>query len=112
MEDSGHDVFVTTELPAAFVEVLPRRGGAEEHLGRDPVVDRPAPRLPHIEVVVGQSGVFVVFGEVLWKRIARDRLLGGLREIDVTSHILDLPPVVHASEEELLGVTEDDGTDA
>jgi len=106
-----HDVIVTAELSAALVEVLPRRGGAEEHLGRDAVMYGSAPRLLDIEMVIGERGVLVVIRQMLRQRVARDRFLGRIREIDIPGHILDVPAVVHPREEELLGIAEDDGTD-
>ena len=74
-------------------------------------MDRPAPRLLDIQMVVGERGVLVVIGKMLRQRIARDCLLGCLREIDVPGDILDVSPVVHPGEEELLGIAENDRTD-
>ena len=42
------------------------------------------------------------------QRIAGNGLLGCLRQINIIGDILDVPPVIHPGEEELLGVAEND----
>ena len=101
-----------TEETAPVVEVFPGRGRAEEHLGRDPVMNGPATRLLNVQVIIRQRGVFIGIRQMLRKRITGNRLLRRFGKINILRDILNIAPVIHPSKKELLGVTEDDGANA
>src|SRR5258707_592899 len=63
-------------------------------------------------MIISQRGILVVRRKMLGQRIAGDRLLRRLRQLNVTRHVVHVAAVIHSRKEELLGVAKDDGADA